>query len=147
MFNLNKNSETKNLSETEAEVKQNVSQLVDTAKENIADVANDVKASASNLGDKIQRQGKETKDEAYNVIDSLKSLLAQYTDSARVTDIKDQIVDKAVELKGVVQGEVSHAKDRTVQTVQDKPILSLAVALGAGVLLGYILGTKQNSDK
>lgn len=147
MFNINKNSETKTLAETEAEVKQNVSNLVDNAKENMSDVASDVKASASNLGDRIQRQGEETKAEAYNVIDSLKSLLAQYTDSSRATHIKDQIVDKAVELKGVVQNEVGHAKDRTVQTVQDKPILSLAVALGAGVLLGYILGTKQNSDK
>ncbi len=147
MFNINKTPEVKNISEKEAELKQNVSQFVDNAKENIADVANDVKASASDLGDRIQRQGKETKEEAYNVIDSLKSLLAQYTDSSRATDIKDQIVDKAVELKGVVQNEVTHAKERTAQTIQDKPILSLAVALGAGVLLGYILGTKQNSDK
>jgi ElaB/YqjD/DUF883 family membrane-anchored ribosome-binding protein len=29
--------------------------------------------------------------------------------------------------------------------VQDKPLLSLSIALGAGVLVGYILGSKQSS--
>lgn len=144
MFNINKTPETKN-----AEVKENLSEFVDNTKENINDVANDVKASASSLSSKLQEKSRETKEDAYHVIDSLKSLLAQYTDGSKATEIKNQIVDKAVELKGVVQDEVTHAyqagKERTVQTVQDKPILSLAVALGAGILVGYILGTKQSS--
>lgn len=144
MFNINKTPETKN-----AEVKENISEFVDNTKENINDVANDVKASASSLSSKLQEKSRETKEDAYHVIDSLKSLLAQYTDGSKATEIKNQIVDKAVELKGVVQDEVTHAyqagKERTVQTVQDKPILSLAVALGAGILVGYILGTKQSS--
>lgn len=144
MFNINKTPETKN-----AEVKENISEFVDNTKENINDVANDVKASASSLNSKLQEKSRETKEDAYHVIDSLKSLLAQYTDGSKATEIKNQIVDKAVELKGVVQDEVTHAyqagKERTAQTVQDKPILSLAVALGAGILVGYILGTKQSS--
>lgn len=144
MFNINKTPETKN-----AEVKENISEFVDNTKENINDVANDVKASASSLSSKLQEKSRETKEEAYHVIDSLKSLLAEYTDGSKATEIKNQIVDKAVELKGVVEDEVTHAyqagKERTVQTVQDKPILSLAVALGAGILVGYILGTKQSS--
>ena len=144
MFNINKTPETKN-----AEVKENISEFVDNTKENINDVANDVKASASTLSSKLQEKSRETKEDAYHVIDSLKSLLAQYTDGSKATEIKNQIVDKAVELKGVVQDEVTHAyqagKERTLQTVQDKPILSLAVALGAGILVGYILGTKQSS--
>ena len=144
MFNINKTPETKS-----SEVKENISEFVDNTKENINDVANDVKASASNLSSKLQEKSRETKEDAYHVIDSLKSLLAQYTDGSKATEIKNQIVDKAVELKGVVQDEVTHAyqagKERTVQTVQDKPILSLAVALGAGILVGYILGTKQSS--
>ena len=144
MFNINKTPETKS-----SEVKENISEFVDNTKENINDVANDVKASASTLSSKLQEKSRETKEDAYHVIDSLKSLLAQYTDGSKATEIKNQIVDKAVELKGVVQDEVTHAyqagKERTLQTVQDKPILSLAVALGAGILVGYILGTKQSS--
>ena len=112
-------------------------------------MASDIKASAADLGDKLQEKSRETKEEAHNLVDSLKSLLSQYTDGSRASEIKNQLVNKAVELKGVVQDEVTNAyesgKERTAQTVQDKPILSLAVALGAGILVGYILGTKQSS--
>lgn len=144
MFNINKTPETKT-----TEIKENVSQFVDNTKENINEVASDVKASAANLSDKVQEKSRETKEEAHNLVDSLKALLSQYTDGSRASEIKNQLLDKAVELKGVVQDEVTNAyesgKERTVQTVQDKPILSLAVALGAGILVGYILGTKQSS--
>lgn len=144
MFNINKTPETKT-----AEIKENVSQFVDNTKDNINEVASDIKASAADLGDKLQEKSRETKEEAHNLVDSLKSLLSQYTDGSRASEIKNQLVNKAVELKGVVQDEVTNAyesgKERTAQTVQDKPILSLAVALGAGILVGYILGTKQSS--
>lgn len=144
MFNLNKTTETK-----ASDVADYASQLVDNAESNVNHIAHDVKTSATDLNKKIQKQTKETKEDVYQLVDSLKSLLAQYTDSSKADQIKNQLVDKAIELKGVVQDEVMHAyntsKDRTVQTVQDKPILSLAVALGAGILVGYILGTKQSS--
>ena len=144
MFNIDKTPETKT-----AEIKENVSQFVDNTKDNINEVASDIKASAADLGDKLQEKSRETKEEAHNLVDSLKSLLSQYTDGSRASEIKNQLVNKAVELKGVVQDEVTNAyesgKERTAQTVQDKPILSLAVALGAGILVGYILGTKQSS--
>jgi ElaB/YqjD/DUF883 family membrane-anchored ribosome-binding protein len=132
------------------EVKENVSQFVDNAKQNAAEVAEDAKAAAAQLGNKVNEKSLETKNEAVNLIASLKSLLSQYTDLGRANEIKNQIVDKATEIGGVVQNEVSNAyqvsKDRTVQSVQEKPITSLAIALGAGVLLGYILGSKNSSN-
>jgi ElaB/YqjD/DUF883 family membrane-anchored ribosome-binding protein len=144
MFNINKTPDTK-----ASDVAEYASQLVDNAENSVSHIAQDVKASATDLNKKIQKQGKETKEDVYQLVNSLKSLLAQYTDNSKADQIKNQLVDKAIELKGVVQDEVTHAynisKDRTAQTVQDKPILSLAVALGAGVLVGYILGTKQSS--
>ena len=139
---------TKDVKKTE--VKENVSQFVDSAKQNAAEVADEAKAAAAQLGNKVNEKSMETKAEAINLISSLKSLLAQYTDLGRASEIKNQIVDKAVELKGTVQNEVSNAyqvgRERTTQTVQEKPITSLAVALGACILLGYILGTKQSSN-
>lgn len=145
MFDTTKNPDLK-----KAEVKENVSQFVDNAKQNAAEVADDAKAAAAQLGNKVSEKSLETKAEAVNLIASLKSLLSQYTDLGRANEIKNQIVDKATEIKGVVQDEVSNAyqvsRDRTVQTVHDKPITSLAIALGAGILLGYILGSKQSSN-
>ena len=130
-------------------LKDKASQLAENVKGNVEDVANDVKDSAERISNNFQNRTAETKQEASNVIASLKSLINQYTSSTNVADIKNQILDKAHELQGTVKDEVAHAytagRDRAAQTVQDKPLLTLGLAVGAGVLLGYILGSKQSS--
>ena len=139
MFNINKQDD----------LKDKAANLAENVKDNVEQVGNEVRRSAENIGNSVQQKASETKQEASNVIDSLKALLAQYTNSTNVSDLKNQILDKAYELKGTVKDEVTHAyeagRDRTAQTVQDKPLLSLGLAVGAGVLLGYILGSKQSS--
>lgn len=133
-----------------ADVEEKVSQLVNSTKDAASEVASEARASASRISDTLQERTTETRSEVLNVINSLKALIAQYTDFDRASDLKNQLVDKAVVIKGVVQDEVANAyhlgKERTVQTVQDRPLTSVAVALGAGVLLGYILGAKQSSS-
>ena len=143
MFNLNKQDD----------VKEKAADLANSVKTNVENVTNkvqsDIKSEAEQIVDMVHSQTAETKAQAVGVIESLKSLLSQYTSGSNIVDIKDQIVDKANQLKGLVKEEASHAyevsRDRTVQTVQERPIASLAVAVGAGVLLGYILGSKTNS--
>ncbi len=143
MFNLNKQND----------VKEKAADLANSVKTNVENVTNtvksDIKNEAEQIVDMVHSQSAETKAQAVSVIESLKSLLSQYTSGSNIVDIKDQIVDKANQLKGLVKEEASHAyevsRDRTVQTVQERPIASLAVAVGAGVLLGYILGSKTNS--
>jgi ElaB/YqjD/DUF883 family membrane-anchored ribosome-binding protein len=139
MFNSNK----------QEELKDKAANLAENVKDNVHDVASDVRRSADRIGQNLQEKTLETKHEALSVIESLKSLINQYTSSANVSEIKNQILDKAYELKGTVKDEVTHAyeagKERTVHTVQEKPLLSLGLAIGAGVLLGYILGSKQSS--
>lgn len=138
MFNPNKE-----------ELKDKAENLAENVKDNVQDVAGDVKRNADRIGQNLQEKALETKHEALSVIESLKSLINQYTSSANVADIKNQILDKAYELKGTVKDEVAHAyeagKERTAHTVQEKPLMSLGLAIGAGVLLGYILGSKQSS--
>ena len=143
MFNLNKQDD----------VKAKADDLANSVKTNVENVSNtmksDVKTEAEKVVDMVHQQSDETKAQVVGVIESLKSLLSQYTSGANVSEIKNQILDKANQLKGLVKDEASHAyevsHDRTVQTVHDKPITSLAVAIGAGVLLGYILGSKTHS--
>ena len=143
MFNLGKQDDVKDKA-------ANLANSVKTNVENVSNtVRNDLKTEAEKVVDMVHQQSDETKAQVVGVIDSLKSLLSQYTSGANVAEIKDQILDKANQLKGLVKTEASHAyevsRDRTVQTVHDKPIASLAVAVGAGVLLGYILGSKTHS--
>lgn len=130
-------------------VKDNVSNLVDNTRSTASEIASEAQASAARIGSKLQERTNETRSEVVNVINSLKALIAQYADFDRASEFKNQLVGKATEIKGVVQDEVSHAyqvgKERTILTVQEKPLTSVAIALGAGVLLGYLLGSKQIS--
>ena len=135
------------------DVKDKAANLANSVKTNVENVTNEVKSDvrneAENLVDMVHQQTVETKAQAVSVIESLKSLLSQYTSGSNVAEMKTQILDKANQLKGLVKDEANHAytvtKDKATQTVQDKPIMTLAVAVGAGVLLGYILGSKSHS--
>ena len=135
------------------DVKDKAANLANSVKTNVEDTVNDVKNNvrneAENFSNTVHEQAVETKAQAVSVIESLKSLLSQYTSSSNVAEMKTQILDKANQLKGLVKDEANHAytvtKDKATQTVQDKPIMTLAVAVGAGVLLGYILGSKSHS--
>jgi ElaB/YqjD/DUF883 family membrane-anchored ribosome-binding protein len=135
------------------DLKDKAAQLANSVKTNVENVTETVKSDlqyeAKQVIDMIHTQTDETKAQAVGVIESLKSLLNQYTSGSNVNEMKDQIVDKANQLKNLVKDEASHAyevsRDKTVQAVHDKPIASLAIAVGAGVLLGYILGTKTHS--
>jgi ElaB/YqjD/DUF883 family membrane-anchored ribosome-binding protein len=146
MFNLGKDSKTEDVKNKAINlansVKTNVESVTDTVKQ-------DLRNDAKEVVDMIHTQSDEAKAQVVGVIDSLKSLLNDYTNGANISEIKDQIVDKAHQLTGLVKDEASHAyevsRDKTVQTVHDKPIASLAVAVGVGVLLGYILGAKTHA--
>ena len=143
MFNLNKQDEVK---EKTASLANSVLANAEVATDKLK---TDLQNEAKDMLDMVYVQSEETKAQALGVIESLKSLLGQYTSATNIAEIKDQIVDKANQLKSLVKDEASHAytvsRDRTVQTVHEKPIASLAVAVGAGVLLGYILGSKTHS--
>lgn len=145
MFNLGK----KEVNAVNEEMQDKAANMVANVKNDVLEVTDNIKQASNNVGNKVQQSSKEAKQDALNLIDSLKALLADYTTVSKATEIKDQLMHKAVELKDVVQDEVTQAyqvsKERATQTVQEKPLLSLAVALGAGVLVGYILGSKQSS--
>lgn len=139
MFNINKQDD----------LKDKAIDLAETAKSNIEKTVSDAKRGAEDIGQSLQDTAADGKREALSVINSLKNLLAQYTYSTNVNDLKEQILDKAHELKNTVHDEASNAyhtgKERAAHAVQEKPLLSLGLAVGAGVLLGYILGTKNSS--
>jgi ElaB/YqjD/DUF883 family membrane-anchored ribosome-binding protein len=139
MFNTNKQDD----------LKDKATQLANSVKDDVAQVADVIMQDASDISHNVQQKTNEAKHEAMNLVSSLKSLLAQYTGTGNVEDLKNQIVDKALQLKNTVKDEVTYAYDtgkaRTAHTVQEKPLLTLGLAVGAGVLLGYILGSKQSS--
>lgn len=152
MFNTNKEDDLKEKAAHLAETtKNNIDKAASDVRRSAEDLATNVKRSADDIGQNLQQAATQSKHEALGVVNSLKNLLAQYASSTNVNALKEQILDKAYELKGTVTDEVAHAyqvsKDRTVHTVQEKPLISLGLAIGAGLLLGYILGTKNSSKE
>ena len=145
MFNPNKPDDLNDVKDKAASLANNVKTNVENV---MNEVKSDIKNEAANLVDMVHQQSVETKAQAVGVIESLKSLVSSYTSGSNVAEMKTQILDKANQLKDLVKDEASHAyevtKERTTQTVQDKPMMTLAIAVGAGVLLGYILGSKAH---
>lgn len=149
MFNIGKSNEDK-----VDNIKENATTLLDTTQENLAELASDVKHSVTKASNKIEGKTSEavnnTKDDAMTLINNLKALLSENTNSTKIQDAKQQAFDKASEWKILVQDEVTRAIEttnaKTKKAVTEQPLLSLGIAVAAGVLLGYVLGHKQ-SDK
>lgn len=64
--------------------------------------------------------------------------------------MKAQVLDKADEWKHSLKDEVTRAVDvstaQTKKAVREQPLLTLGVAIGAGLLIGYLLGHKESSE-
>lgn len=148
MFNLNKSAEEK-LNDAAQEAKTQSTSFLDNTKSRLSDIGQDVKNTAYQLGDKVQNKTAETKQDALNLVENLKALLAQTSDSVESEDVKNEIANRLLEWKGVVQEEVKHAvevsRTQTEKVVRDQPLVSLAVAVGAGILIGYLVA--NNKDK
>lgn len=140
MFNLNKNND----------VKKAVSNLVNTAEDNVADIASDVKNTATSLRSKTKASVKEPKNYALELINNLKELLIETDYSKKAHHMKAQVLDKADEWKHSLKDEVTRAVDvstaQTKKAVREQPLLTLGVAIGAGLLIGYLLGHKESSE-
>lgn len=138
MFNLNKED-----IKTKAEV------VADHSEEFVNDAASTIKSKAREVSAEIGERTDKAKFEANHLIASLKDLLTEYSDASKLNQLKGQITDKAQELKGVVSDEVSQAyytgKQKATETVRENPLGTLALVAGAGLVIGFIFGTKQSN--
>jgi len=69
----------------------------------------------------------------------------------KAEEIKDQLTEQYRDWKDTIQREVEVAiKDSQVRSrkvLNEQPLLTLAVAVGAGALLGYLIGNHRSSDE
>lgn len=145
MFNLGKSSDEK-IKDVALDTQSQSSVLLDQAKSHLSELSNDLKNTTEKLGHKVQEKSAETKQDALDLVDNLKAFLANTANSIAPDDLKNEIADKLLAWKGVVQDEVKHAVDtsrsQTEKVVRDQPLVSLAVAVGAGVLIGYLVANR-----
>jgi ElaB/YqjD/DUF883 family membrane-anchored ribosome-binding protein len=139
MFNLGKDN-----------IRSDADTLAQEAHNTVEKVAEQIKTSAAKVSDKIVNKTEATKDQAESLINSLRALLDDHKQRSKVDEFKDQITGKAAELKNVVTDEVVNAyattKQRAADTVKENPVGTLVLVAGVGLLLGYVLGSKQSSQ-
>jgi ElaB/YqjD/DUF883 family membrane-anchored ribosome-binding protein len=139
MFNLGKDN-----------IRSDADTLAQEAHNTVEKVAEQIKTSAAKVSDKIVNKTEATKDQAESLINSLRALLDDHKQRSKVDEFKDQITGKAAELKNVVTDEVVNAyattKQRATDTVKENPVGTLVLVAGVGLLLGYVLGSKQSSQ-
>jgi ElaB/YqjD/DUF883 family membrane-anchored ribosome-binding protein len=139
MFNLSKEN-----TRTDAD------QLAHEASKTVDKVADQIKTSAAKVSEKIASRTDTTKDQADSLISSLRNLLDEHKQKTKVEQLKEQLTERAAELKHVVTDEVANAyatsKQRAAETVKENPVGTLVLAAGVGLLLGYVLGSKQSSQ-
>lgn len=145
MFNLGKSSDKK-IKDAALDAQSQSSAFIDQAKSRLSDLGDDVTKSASKLGHKVQEKSAETKQDALDLVDNLKALLAKTSNAVAPEALNHEIADKLLAWKSVVQDEVKHAVDtsrsQTEKVVRDQPLVSIAVAVGAGVLIGYLIANR-----
>ena len=137
MFNVSKNSA----------IKENAEEFIESTKDNLADITLDAKRSAARLGRKIKRKSSDSKEDVLALIDDLKDLLEPETPS-KVDQIIEQLVDQVAGWKVSIQEELLHAlkvSDVTSRRLlQKRSLLTLSIAMGAGVLIGYIASQEDS---
>lgn len=130
-------------------VKEEASNLVGNVKDSATDIARDVKKSAKQIENKAIDTMVDSKAEILTLIGSLKALLADTDYAGNARHMKDQVLAKADEWRQMAADEISHVTDvsvvKTRSVVREQPLVSVGVAIGAGLLIGYILGHKSSS--
>jgi len=139
MFNLDKGN-----------IKEKSDQLAKKAKNNVDEVSKNISTVANETSEAIADKTEKARGQVNSLIDSLKSVINQYSQPSKIDELKGQFSDKANQLKSVVTEEVSHAyetsKQKAAETVKEHPIGTLLLVAGAGLVLGYVLASKRSSD-
>lgn len=125
-------------------------QLSEEAKDTVNKASSSVKSSANKANQSITNATNRTEDQADRLINGLRDLINQHSSPSNINAIKEKFVDKASHLRSMVGHELSTAydisKERAAEQVKNHPVGTLALVAGTGLLLGFVLGTKQSSN-
>lgn len=138
MFDFNKES-----------IQNNADKLAKESHQVVNEVADRFKKTASTVSDTVSEKTESFKDQAQLLVEQLKGIVHQATVDEAESDFKNQVMQKVNALQSAISDEATLAyqsgKQRTIDVVKDNPIGTIAVAAGVGLLLGYVLGSKQSS--
>lgn len=143
MFNLSKSTE---VSEKAVEVVENV-------KDNVQDLTSEAKNRAADLSDKLKKTAADAKVDATELLASVRQLLEEKAEvqANKVSEItatlSEQYEQLSVAAKEEFQTLLAKGQVKTKKVLNEQPLLTLAVAIGAGALIGYVIGQSTVSNK
>lgn len=136
MFNFSKDN-----------IEQTTDRLAKKSDQAIQEIAAQVKTTANDLLAAVNDTTDETQDKAKELIRNLKNDISRLTNEEEAESVAAQLSSKAGRVKEQVQKEVVDTyhtiRDKTSDTVQQHPLGTVLVAAGAGLLIGYLLGSKR----
>ncbi|HEY3299339.1 MAG TPA: hypothetical protein VGJ90_01060 [Methylophilaceae bacterium] len=143
MFNLSKSND---VSEKAVEVVENV-------KDNLQDLAGEAKGRATDLSDKLKKTATDAKVDAAQLLESIRQLIEEKTETQtnKVSAITATLYDQYEQLSATAKEElyelVAKSQVKTKKVLNEQPLLTLAVAVGAGALIGYVIGQSKASSQ
>lgn len=134
-----------------SELKENAGHLLESVKENVVDITHEAGSAAKKLGKKVQSKSIATKGEAMALLESVREFIGPKAATDTANEIKEQLAEQLVDWKDSIQKEVVHAiqagKTSSQHALQTRTLLTLSVVLGAGLLIGYLVGSSHSEEK
>ena len=143
MFNLSKSND----------VSEKAAEVVENAKDNLQDLAGEAKSRATDLSDKLKKTATDAKVDATQLLESIRQLIEEKTEtqSDKVSAITATVYEQYEQLSAAAKEELyallEKSQVKTKKVLNEQPLLTLAVAIGAGALIGYVIGQSKASNQ
>lgn len=130
-------------SSTASEIKENAAELAETAQEALSEGAKESEASVRKLGRKLESKVRDSKKEAIALLESLKDVLDPDEHGNTTEQVIEQLTENFSSWSESLDKELSQvlktSRTQSRQWLRKRSLLTLSLAVGAGVLVGYAL--------
>jgi hypothetical protein len=141
-----------------SDIKGDAKQLLGSVRENVVDITHEAGNAAKKLGRRVQSKSKSTTAEAMSLIESAREFLSSKAVSDSAAEIKEQLAEQIVDWKDSIQQELLHAvelgkdssgkiKTSSEKLLKKRTLLTLSAVLGAGLLIGYLVGSANSEEE
>lgn len=153
MFNLIKNPDLKeNAEDLVTNTKARAKDIKNEITGDVIEITADVKKSAAQVGKKVKAKSIETKRDASSLLSSIKrSFDKDSVDTAKISDKSSEIADQLLVLTDSIKEELIDTLKASIagteKVVRTRTLLSLSIAVGAGLALGYALAKSGTAEE
>jgi len=120
-------------------IKENASELLDSARIHMAEIAKDTKAVAGKIG---RNTSKAARKNALVLLDSLREILDPQENHSQLERFTNRLAEHIADWKATWRQDIFHAfqlsKIESRRFVQKRTMLAISIALGAGAIIGYL---------